>query len=93
MRESSRSRSETARLKYRIPLERFFLPLRQANTKTLEGIPMRMVSMYADGMILVLTIPVVYLMTSSEAFITGCWIDVLENREILNTIVPENVFG
>ncbi len=59
MRESSKRRSETARLKYRIPLERFFLPLRQVNTKTLEGIPMRMARMYADGMILVLTIPVV----------------------------------
>lgn len=48
MRESSKRRSETARLKYRIPLERFFLPLRQVNTKTLEGIPMRMARMYAD---------------------------------------------
>lgn len=55
----SKRRSETARLKYRILVERFFLPLRQVNTKTLEGIPTRMARMYAEGMIQVLTIPVV----------------------------------
>ncbi len=82
MRDISKRRSENARLKYRIPLERLFLPLREVNTKTLEGIPMRMARMYADGMILVLTIPVVRSMTLALMFITGTW------KDELKTIVP-----